>query len=179
MSSPWIHTLRMLILMRLSQRLVCAVTVGAASLHPQTPTDSVAVIARQQLGSELRVTTASVRIRGLLQKTAADTLFVAEPGGARAIPGSTVTKLEIPAPAGDRAANKITGLVTGLLIGAGAGYAIAVRRVRSIERAPNHDGPFQQLDYLIDPTLFGIVGGVVGLSVGSRVGNWVVIYSRR
>jgi hypothetical protein len=69
--------------------------------------------------------------------------------------------------------------VTGLLIGAGAGYAIAVRRVRSIERAPNHDGPFQQLDYLIQPTLFGLLGGVVGLSVGSRVGTWNVIYSRR
>jgi hypothetical protein len=62
----------------------------------------------------------------------------------------------------------VLGAVLGLGIGAGAGYVVAISRVRAIERG-QHDGPFQQLDYLMDPVIGGLIGSIVGGLVGSHV----------
>lgn len=67
-----------------------------------------------------------------------------------------------------RGRHALLGAVLGLGVGAGAGYLVAVPRVRAIERG-QHDGPFQQLDYLVDPVIGGLIGAIVGGLVGSLV----------
>jgi len=62
----------------------------------------------------------------------------------------------------------LLGAVFGLGLGAGAGYVVAISRVRAIERG-QHDGPFQQLDYLVDPVIGGLIGSIIGGLVGSHV----------
>jgi len=62
----------------------------------------------------------------------------------------------------------LLGAVFGLGLGAGTGYVVAISRVRAIERG-QHDGPFQQLDYLVDPVIGGLIGSIIGGLVGSHV----------
>jgi hypothetical protein len=67
-------------------------------------------------------------------------------------------------------------LVAGLLVGAGAGWAIAVPTVHHIENSPRtDDGPFQQIDYLIFPVVGAVIAGPIGWTVGySGSQTWVV-----
>jgi hypothetical protein len=60
------------------------------------------------------------------------------------------------------------GAVIGLGLGAGAGYLVAIPRVRATER--HSDGaPFQQIEYVIDPVVGGLIGSIVGIIVGSHL----------
>ena len=59
------------------------------------------------------------------------------------------------------------GAMLGLAIGAGAGYLVAIPRVRATER--RSDGPLQQIEFLIDPVIGGVIGAVIGAAVGSHV----------
>jgi hypothetical protein len=59
------------------------------------------------------------------------------------------------------------GAAVGLGLGAGVGYLVAIPRVRATER--RGDGPFEQIEYLIDPVIGGILGGVVGAVLGPHV----------
>ena len=60
------------------------------------------------------------------------------------------------------------GAVLGLGLGAGTGYLVAVPRVRTTER--HSDGaPFQQIEYVIDPIVGGLIGTILGIAVGSHL----------
>jgi hypothetical protein len=86
-----------------------------------------------------------------------------------------VTRLEVrePLPLPVRQERGLIGGVVGILLGAAAGYAVAIPRVRRLEQ--HHDGPFQQIDYLIDPFLGGLIGGIVGFNVGYwKPARWTV-----
>lgn len=92
--------------------------------------------------------------------------------GTRALPRRSDARLEVRfafdslQPSHHRGTT-VLGAVLGVALGAGAGYLVAVPRVRANER--QGDGPFQQLEYLVDPVIGGLVGGVVGAVVGSHV----------
>jgi hypothetical protein len=59
------------------------------------------------------------------------------------------------------------GTAIGLGLGAGIGYLISIPRVHAIEH--RSDGPFQQIEYVVDPAIGAVIGGVVGGVVGSHV----------
>jgi len=60
------------------------------------------------------------------------------------------------------------GAVLGLGLGAGIGYLVAVPRVRATERHSD-GGPFQQVEYVIDPIVGGLIGTILGIAVGSHL----------
>jgi hypothetical protein len=98
-----------------------------------------------------------------LARTFGETRALARRSDARLKIGLALDSLQ----AAQHPRHTVLGAVLGIALGAGAGYLVAVPRVRANER--QGDGPFQQLEYLVDPLIGGLVGGVVGAVVGSHV----------
>ena len=142
----------------------------------QTP--SLDSVARIEIGRTVRVAdSAGATTSGEPRSIARDTLTIAEALTFRQIDGRAVKLLEIRSALdpGTRHKRAWFGGVAGLVVGAGIGYLVAVPRVRATER--NGDGPFQQIEYVFDPAIGGILGAIVGGIVGARGHeHWEVQY---
>jgi hypothetical protein len=136
-------------------------------VRAQTPVlDSVA---RLKIGRTVRVTDSGGGITfGELRSIDRDTLTIAEALSLRQIDERAVKLFELRSvlDPGTRHKRAWFGGVAGLVIGAGIGYLVAVPRVRATER--NGDGPFQQIEYVFDPAIGGVLGAIVGGIVGAR-----------
>lgn len=146
----------------------------------QGQADSVATVARQDLGQRVRARTSSESLIGVLRDVRADSLFIQlDPAdrSARALSEAALTRLAVQQPLTPTRRNQrgFIGLVIGALVAGGAGSALAVPVVHGIVSAPNRDGPFEEIDYVIFPVVGAIAGGAAGWIVGhSRSQTWVV-----
>lgn len=127
-------------------------------------------IAPTAIGRTVRVTDFSGAITsGELRSTGSDTLTMAvTPVLLRHIDTRDVARFEVHTQR-DRATRRKRGwlgVAAGLIVGAGAGYLIAI----PIEHAERRRGGylFYGIYYLIGPTIGGTLGGVAGWIVGAR-----------
>ena len=153
---------------------------ASALMRAEGQTDSAASIARREIGHRIRARGGSGEIDGMLRDVRAESLFVDVRSGGRetrGISAASLTRLDVrePLTRSQRTHRELLGLAAGVLLGAGTGSVLAVPAVHHIMSAPNHDGPFEGLDYLTFPLVGAFVGGIVGIKVGSLRGEgWVV-----
>jgi hypothetical protein len=131
---------------------------------------SLVSAARNEIGHLVRVTDFSgASTIGELRDVRADALTIAPtPTTPRHIDFSAVAQFDVRMALDPATRHKRGwfGAVAGLALGAGAGYLVAVPRVRATER--DGDGaPLQQVEYVVDPAIGGLLGAVVGWLVGS------------
>jgi hypothetical protein len=156
-------------------------TIGPApALRAQAPSSGAAVAAAGQIGRTVRITAGPARpLTGSLQRVQGDTFYVAGPNDSfESISAARVSRLEVSEPLSPniRQQRGLLGSGVGILLGGALGYAVAVPRVRRAER--QHSGPFEQIEYVTDPMIGALIGGIVGFNVGhSPTGRWIVRYS--
>jgi len=167
---------------RRTLHIACMLLVSV-QIRAQGQADSAATIARRDLGQRVRARSAAGSVAGVLRDVRTDSLFIEGDSGGpttRAISATSLSRLDVyePLTPTRRHQRGFIGLLTGALLGAAAGSALAVPTVHGIENRPDADGPFQQIDYLIFPVIGGLVGGTVGWTVGDhRSHRWVVQFS--
>lgn len=162
---------------------VFLVLLVSALTRARGQTDSAATVARGDVGQRVRVRSASGAVVGVLRDVRADSLFADVGSGTselRTMSIASLTSLEARErlTSSRRVQRGLVGLAAGALLGAGVGFALAVPAVHRIENRPNHDGPFEQLDYLTFPVVGGLLGGGFGYAVGyERSEVWVLRFA--
>ena len=160
--------------MRFTPLLLCVLPSLA---HAQR--DLVAA-ATPAIGRTVRVTdTSGALTTGVLRAVRPETLSVAATATTlRTFEAVNVRRFDVRVPL-DGATRRMRGwfgIASGLVLGAGLGYIVAVPRVHATER--RSDGaPLQQIEYVIDPTIGGIIGAAIGGVIGWRPGDrWLTRY---
>ena len=149
----------------------------AAPLNAQVPTSGALSAAEGQIGRTVRITTgAERRLTGSLQRIQGETLFVAGPNNSlESISAARVSRLEVREPLSLHVRHErgLIGGGVGILLGVAAGDAIAVHRVRGTQ---HQGGPFEQIDYIFDPAVGVLIGGILGFNIGDhwQSARWTV-----
>ena len=147
------------------QRVLTALLLFTPALGAQEARriDPLFVNATVAVGVPRRQGPTLVRDESLLARAFDRSRALGQPFTAGLTTGLALDSVRVP----QRRGHALLGGLLGLGLGAGAGYLVAIPRVRATER--RSDGPLQQIEYVVDPVIGGLVGSIVGGIVGSYV----------
>ena len=163
--------------MRFSLIALCAFPEIA---HAQSANETIRTIATASVGRTARVRTDSsgFEVMGSIARIAGDTVFIlGARGNTQPVLTSAITRFDIREAIREdvRRRRERLGIGLGALVGAAIGYAIATPRVHTAEQA--HNAPLEQIEYVTDPLIGGLVGAALGgIAARLRSTEWVTRY---
>lgn len=137
--------------------------------HARAQNSSPSGVVRREVARPAWIGGLSGSLTGTLRDLRIDSLILDSTASVlRGTSAGAMAGLDVrqPLPQSERSHSGLVGLAIGAALGAGVGFLVAIPTVHHIEHEPNHDGPFQQIDYLLFPAVGAVVGGGLGYAIG-------------